>query len=225
MRILFIADVHGNYEALRALLAASPAFDLLVCLGDIVGYYPQVNEVATELRERNAITLRGNHDDMLLCGDIATQSEAVRFGLEAARDLLLPEHLAWLATLPPRLELELGAKNILIVHGSPWKPLDEYIYPDSPKLPEIAALPFDIIAWGHTHREVLRYEPGPRLLINPGSVGQSRSQRGRACAALVCTETFATTALAVPYDPTPVIAACAARGAGNWVPVSLAAAP
>lgn len=217
MKILLISDIHGNHEALKALLAASPPFDLLICLGDICGYYPQVNEVIAELRSHPLIALRGNHDEMTLHGDISALAEPVRFGIETARAELRPEHHDWLAGLPPKRETELGGRRFLLVHGSPWDPLNEYIHADSPRLPEIAALPFDIVAWGHTHREVLRREPGPRLLINPGSVGQSRTHRGQASAALLCTDRMEATPLLVPYDPEPIITACRVLGAGGWV--------
>ena len=221
MKILLTSDIHGNHEALKTLLTASPPFDVLVCLGDITGYYPQVNEVAALLRSHPLIALRGNHDEMTLHGDIAGLAEPVRFGIETARAELLPEHREWLAELPARREVELGGRRFLFVHGSPWDPLNEYIHADSPKLPEIAALPFDVVAWGHTHREVFSQQSDGRWLINPGSVGQSRSSRGHACAALFCTETMAALPLAISYNPATIIAACQARGAGEWVAKSL----
>ena len=221
MKILLTSDIHGNHEALKTLLAATPPFDVLVCLGDITGYYPQVNEAAALLRSHPLIALRGNHDEMTLCGDISALAEPVRFGIATARAELLPEHREWLAELPAKREVELGGRRFLFVHGSPWDPLNEYINADSPKLPEIAALPFDVVAWGHTHREVFVRQPDGRWLINPGSTGQSRSRRGHACAVHFCTETMSAIQLAVPYDPTPVIAACHALGAGGWVAKSL----
>jgi len=52
MKTAFIADIHGNYEALKAVLSEVDRFGIsrVYCAGDIVGYYSQVNECCKELR-------------------------------------------------------------------------------------------------------------------------------------------------------------------------------
>ena len=45
MRILLLSDIHANLEALDAALPAAPSFDVVVNLGDIVGYGASPNEV------------------------------------------------------------------------------------------------------------------------------------------------------------------------------------
>ena len=62
MRILLLSDIHANLEALDACLANAPTFDLVVNLGDIVGYGASPNEVTDRSRKLGTIFVRGNHD-------------------------------------------------------------------------------------------------------------------------------------------------------------------
>ena len=63
MRYLILSDIHGNLTALEAALqAAEGKWDKVICLGDIVGYGPDPNEVIDRIRALNAVTIRGNHD-------------------------------------------------------------------------------------------------------------------------------------------------------------------
>ena len=62
MRILFLTDIHANMEGLEACLASAPKHDLVVNLGDIVGYGASPNEVAERSRKLGKTFVRGNHD-------------------------------------------------------------------------------------------------------------------------------------------------------------------
>ena len=62
MRLLLLSDIHSNLEALEACLAAAPAHDMVVNLGDIVGYGASPNEVIERARGLGHIFVRGNHD-------------------------------------------------------------------------------------------------------------------------------------------------------------------
>lgn len=50
MRVLVLSDIHSNLEALEACLDAAPAYDVVVNLGDIVGYGASPNEVINRSR-------------------------------------------------------------------------------------------------------------------------------------------------------------------------------
>ena len=69
MKIGLISDIHGNFEALSAVLTDLDRLRVenIVCLGDVVGYYPQINECCDALRARDIFSLMGNHD-WYLCG-------------------------------------------------------------------------------------------------------------------------------------------------------------
>lgn len=62
MKLAIIADIHGNKPALEAVLRAAPPVDAWICAGDVVGYYPDVNEVCEILYGLRAFVVRGNHD-------------------------------------------------------------------------------------------------------------------------------------------------------------------
>jgi predicted phosphodiesterase len=62
MRALVISDIHANFPALEAALAAAPQYDALWNLGDIVGYGPNPNEVVDLAKMLGGIVVRGNHD-------------------------------------------------------------------------------------------------------------------------------------------------------------------
>ena len=62
MRLLLLSDIHSNLEAMEACLAVVPAHDLLVNLGDVVGYNASPNEVCERVRALDGAIVRGNHD-------------------------------------------------------------------------------------------------------------------------------------------------------------------
>jgi putative phosphoesterase len=215
MRLVFISDIHANADALAALADDLAAADQIACLGDLLGYYCQVNEVLDAVRAMNAICVLGNHDAFILHGCPPDANEAVRFGIAYADRVITPAHRAWLAALPLTWGGILGGRSMLLVHGSPWRPLADYLYADSPLLTRLDAFDYDVIAFGQTHRALVR--AGRPFLLNPGSVGQARDMQGRACALLLDTETMAVTPVAHPYDVTGVIARARHHGAGDWI--------
>ncbi len=62
MRALILSDIHGNLEALTAVLNAAGQWDALWNLGDMVGYGASPNEVLQVVRPLATLTVRGNHD-------------------------------------------------------------------------------------------------------------------------------------------------------------------
>ncbi len=67
MRALVLSDIHGNLEALNAVLTAAEPYDALWNLGDMVGYGGSPNEVIDLMRAKAQINVRGNHD-RVCCG-------------------------------------------------------------------------------------------------------------------------------------------------------------
>ncbi len=215
MRVALISDIHANLEGLKAVLGPLEQSDAIICLGDITGYYCQVNEVIELVRALGMICVRGNHDDYVLNGCGADSNEAVRFGVDYARSHIRPEHRDWLASLPLLQGIVLGNRTFLLAHGSPWRPLTDYLYPDLPAIQTLNEFDFDVIAFGQTHRRLLR-NTGRPLLLNPGSVGQARDCVGRACAAMLDTTTMHVESFELPYDAGSVVALARANGAGAW---------
>jgi predicted phosphodiesterase len=180
MRIVALADVHGNLRALEAVLADIDRWspDVIVNLGDCVSGPLQAAATADLLRDRAFLTVRGNHDRNL------TERSAVDLGPSdsAARAQLSEAHLAWLASLPPVAVLEDDAAGgVLLCHGTPLHD-ETYLLetaraggaglasPDEvqSRLGEVAR---HIVLCGHSHVPRAVMLPNERLIVNPGSVG------------------------------------------------------
>src|ERR1700737_4739445 len=102
MRILVLSDIHANLTALDAALeAAKGRWDCAVCLGDVVGYGPDPNEVATQIRELGAFCIRGNHDkavaELMATEDFNPVAKAA---VVWTRQALSQESLDWVKSLP-----------------------------------------------------------------------------------------------------------------------------
>ncbi len=181
-RVAVIADIHGNEPALAAVLAEldRAGISTIYCLGDLVGYYCQINEVIATLRERRAITILGNHDHALahLGGEIPRSRSATEV-LKRQLAYIEPDHLAWLGALPRSLELEHGGRRYYAVHGGLDDPMDEYIRTIEPAYLERHAFTHDVLLTGQTHVP-LHVVLGAKAHANPGSVGQPRDGDPRA---------------------------------------------
>jgi putative phosphoesterase len=178
-----IGDVHGNADALCAVLRAArrACVEQILCTGDLVGYYDQPSLVLALLDSWAVSHVRGNHERMLALAR-AIPDRCAHFeksygsGLRVALETLGTKALDWLEGLPDRQDLELDGRRILLCHGAPWDP-DHYIYPDSDahvweRCEQSGA---DMIVCGHTHYPLSR-QCGRSLLVNPGSVGQPRNR-------------------------------------------------
>ena len=115
MTIAFISDIHGNFEALTAVLAELDRMRVteIVCVGDVVGYYSQVNECCDELKRRGIKSLLGNHDWYLGFGGFCVRSKSVNDCLAHQRRVITPENQNWLRTF--QVHMQVG--DAQIVHG------------------------------------------------------------------------------------------------------------
>ena len=188
MRIAVISDIHSNLDALEAVVSKLPSYDEIVCLGDVVGYGPQPNEVVERLQQlRPTIVLMGNHDCAVVSGDVADFSPHAAEAIEWTRREISEPGLRYLATLKSSARLEVGDTTLALFHGSPRDPLNEYVFPGLPErmgrtLVEMAKA--GVVLLGHTHMPMLyRFTGG--VLANPGSVGQPRDGDPRASFALL----------------------------------------
>jgi predicted phosphodiesterase len=216
MRVALISDLHANFEALRSVAPLLAGADRVICLGDLVGYYCQVNEVLDYCRQNRFTCVLGNHDHWALTGCPSHMNEAVRFGVDFAAANLSAQNRDWLAGLPLALGTKLAGTSAFFCHGSPWSPLTGYLHSDSSEIADLDRFDYDLIAFGQTHRSQVRAS-GKQLILNPGSVGQSRDLTAVACAAIVETETLHVEELRAPYDVQPVIDLARNHGAGRWI--------
>lgn len=178
MKIAFISDIHGNYEALKAVLAELDRLkpDKIYCAGDVVGYYSQINECCKELREREIPCVMGNHDWYMAGGGFCPRSRSVNDCLAYQRRVIFQDHLAWLKTFP--VQISIG--EISMVHGGWADPVDEYLDPTPEYFERVLGRFF---VSGHTHLQSLTHM-GEKIHCNPGSVGQPRDGDPRAAFAV-----------------------------------------
>ncbi|ACS81650.1 metallophosphoesterase family protein [Maridesulfovibrio salexigens] len=165
-----ISDIHGNYVALKEVLARLDFMGIteIYCLGDVVGYYSQINECCEELQRRNILCVMGNHDWYFVAKSFCPRSKSVNDCLGYQRKIITKENLRWLSSFPVFHEID----NIFMVHGGWADPIDEYLIPERDYFSRIEGRFF---ASGHTHvQQVVRFEELDKIYCNPGSVGQPR---------------------------------------------------
>lgn len=181
MRLLLLADVHANWEALLGLQRAEARPDAVLFAGDAVGYGPDPAPCVRWLLTHAAAAVRGDHDNALVEGtsrDFQGElEEAARETLLHAGVLLGPDDTAGLRGWPLTADLTLGGARFHLVHGTPTDPLtgrlDPATCPEADLERLFGALEADVIVLGHTHVPALRRFKD-KLLVNPGSLGQPR---------------------------------------------------
>jgi putative phosphoesterase len=179
MRIGFISDIHGNYEALKAVLAELDKMNIseIYCLGDVVGYYSQVNECCEELTARQIPCIMGNHDWYMAGGGFCPRSKSVNDCLVYQRTIIKAKYIDWLRSFP----VQRFVHDIHMVHGGWADPIDEYLL--EPSAEYFSKIEGTIFMSGHTHIQSLS-KFGHKMYCNPGSVGQPRDNDPRAAFAV-----------------------------------------
>lgn len=184
--VAVVSDIHSNLEALRAVLAQVRGMEVY-CLGDIVGYGANPNEVVDELRELGATAVMGNHDYAVVTGDAGGFSVRAAMAAMWTKRALRNRSLKYLRALPRDLRVEFAGKRGYLVHGSPDDPLREYVDPrtHSQLFPHyLDKLGVGFIGLGHTHLPFVSVEEAGTV-FNPGSVGQPRDGDRRASYAVL----------------------------------------
>ena len=223
MRYIILSDIHGNLEALEAVLAHAErqGYDAALVLGDLVGYGADPNTVIERIQALGPVAMvRGNHDKVA-----AGMENASSFNLAARRAVawtstaLTPENLAFLVALPEGPILV--DDDVEICHGAPSDE-DKYLFEAGDAAHALLESQRPICFFGHTHVQVvyqlsgddsldvsgfdessgrrLTLDPTCKYLINPGSVGQPRDGDARASYALVDTGARELMLFRVPYD-------------------------
>jgi diadenosine tetraphosphatase ApaH/serine/threonine PP2A family protein phosphatase len=157
MRALVVSDIHGNLQALEAVLGVAQShtgggFDELWNLGDVVGYGARPNEVIDMLRAlktERSIHVRGNHD-RVCCGLSSSQGFNPIAAAAAAwtRQHLRPDNREWLRELP--MGPIQATERALCAHGSPLHE-DQYIVSMRDAWTPLQRMPSELAFFGHTH--------------------------------------------------------------------------
>lgn len=222
MRFLVLSDIHANATALEASLAAVEGrWERVLCLGDVVDYGPDPNEVAERVRALAPVIIRGNHDKAVAgLIDLQGFNPIARIAAEWTRGQLQPENMAYIAQLPAG---PASADGLTLVHGS-YHDEDEYVFVPGQAMGGLLESPSDVTFFGHTHHQggfsyrggqigviqlrpepgpkfaALRLEPGTRYLLNPGSIGQPRDGDPRAAFAIADLDHQVIEFWRAPYD-------------------------
>lgn len=218
MKIAVISDIHGNYDALEAVLnkAKQKGVEHLLVLGDLVGYYYHPDKILHALSEWSYDLIKGNHEYILedLMNN-ASIGESIRLkygrGHQEAIDKFTEEQLQFLKNLPETKTVKLDKTSFLMCHGSPWSN-DFYIYPDAEQetLLKCDSTSHDFVLIGHSHYQ-FAVKNKSSMLVNPGSVGQSRQQGGMADWCIINTENKSFQLLSTPYHVANLIAEIAEK--------------
>jgi len=186
MRILLIADIHGNRSALDAIVEPH---DACVCVGDLVDYGPEPGACIDWVKDHALACVRGNHDHGAAQRVDVQGVAGFRYLTAATRPHTISgitsEQRKYLAELPTSRMLTLDGKRYLLVHATPRDPMDEYASSDPAFwAPRLAGLEVDFVCVGHTHQPYV-VKVGDITVVNPGSVGLSRDGDPRASYAII----------------------------------------
>ncbi|MCA9130931.1 MAG: metallophosphoesterase family protein, partial [Planctomycetales bacterium] len=205
MRRAIVSDIHGNLEALKAVLAdiRSQDCEQIICLGDIVGYGPEPRACIDAAQKFHACIL-GNHDLAALFdpeGFSNAAEQAILWTREQVEtDDSIEEayrRLEFLAHLP-RTRRE---GSLMFVHGSVRNPVNEYVFPEDVfnrrKMEKLFSMIQRICFQGHTHvpgvftSDMVFHRPEEidhnykigeeKVMVNVGAVGQPRDGDWRSC--------------------------------------------
>lgn len=218
MRLIIMSDIHGNLEALNAVLSYARKnykIDKSVILGDIIDYGMHSNEVIQCIQKLDfpiICNIWGNHERAIMLDDYTRFS--TERGSECARytkSILTMEARKYILeqmNSSGRCEFDYDGKKYLAVHGSLednfWKsvnlegPLEEY-------------RKYDYVFCGHSHIsfmyekyyevDSLKYRNKKKVVfINPGSVGQPRNLCNLSQFAIFDTESGSVFLEKIPYD-------------------------
>jgi len=217
MKFVVFSDIHGNVEALERVLEEAEMLrpDMIVSLGDVVGYGANPGECIDLVEERAGIRIAGNHD----------AAAAGLIGIETF-SAAAQKAIRWTAqALSSRRRDALGDYDTVrrygecvFSHASPCSPMDwEYVYTINQTNAIFERIMDRFIFIGHTHVPAIiergagassrlrsgsfcAIDPQARYLINVGSIGQPRDGIAAASFALLDIQKGTITVRRVPYD-------------------------
>jgi len=230
--IAIISDIHSNLVALDAVLEdiRSRNITRIICLGDVVGYGPNPRECVARAREF-ALTMMGNHDEAIFHSHKTDEFNLrAEMALDWTRDELsrgsedeVAARFQFLRDLPVTQEEPISGVPVFFVHGSPRRPLREYIFPrdvrNQEKMRDNFARIQALCFVGHSHvpgiyaedltythpsdlefLKIYHFEEQQKAIVNVGSVGQPRDNDARACYVTLTDEADAIVFRRVKYD-------------------------
>lgn len=170
MRIGLISDIHSNLYGLLSVVEKLQECDVILCAGDITGYYTFVNEVFDVLEEHDILFVRGNHEEYLLRESFDGFSPLLISSLVHTKIKITENNLEKIRRAPKIYRNVFDGVKLEMSHE----------YNNEPR-------GVDVAVYGHSHAPSVRYDGG-KITINPGSCGQPRDGDTRASCAIFDTE-------------------------------------
>ena len=222
-RVAFISDIHSNIDAFKAVLGQidKVGVDMIICLGDIVGYGPCPNECLQIIHDREIPCVMGNHDEyvtLLMDPRVEKLRPEIRQAVEWTQGQISMNDLKWLSKLPMQMDAEVfeilhasysplrwaycideasfatnfqNQTSMLAFCGHSHSPLIGFDLPDE-------AQPLVDFIRGPSHKMILPKEQ--KIMVNVGSVGQPRDHDPRSCVVFYEVEQRQLWLERVPYD-------------------------
>jgi predicted phosphodiesterase len=221
VRSLVLSDIHSNWQALEAVVAAAVGhYDRVLCCGDLVGYGADPNPVVDWVRANCAAVIRGNHDHAWLAAeDLGWFNPVARDAALWTEQALTPENLAYVTALAKG---PLSVDDFQLTHGTPYDE-DEYMMSADDAAVAFEYMETRLAFFGHTHvqggfiwnhgrvetispmchgtfSELMKVDGDCGYLVNPGSVGQPRDGDPRAAYVIYDADAVTVEYYRVVYD-------------------------
>ncbi len=210
MKIGFISDIHGNIQALDAVMGALEAerVEHILCAGDLVCYGANPNEVVRAVQCKNISCVTGNYDaavgwDLPKASREPSSPRNEPFkqaALDWTKTIIEKDCQHFLSQLPWTSVFDIAGTRIQTVHAG-FDYLDDWLSPSAPESLYEASkkVSANIVVLGHTH-QIFTYTCNDVLFINPGPVGRSLDQDPRASFAMFDTDTLETSFHRIDYE-------------------------
>ncbi|PHR58529.1 MAG: hypothetical protein COA44_03565 [Arcobacter sp.] len=173
MKIALISDIHANAFYFKSVLVniKNENVDKIICLGDLVGYYDEPNEVIDLCRNNNIMCLEGNHEEYTLETKVYAKEKEELYRIKVHNKILTKRNRKFIEELPKEILLEDEGVSVYCTHALPQNS-SKYIYNPN-DIEDVHLRGYDYYCSGHTHIPYIHYKYGT-CLVNPGSVGQPR---------------------------------------------------
>lgn len=188
IKVAVISDLHGNMEALGAVLDDINKLKIkkLLILGDLAIMGPEPNETVTFVKNLSnkyeMDVIQGNTDLFIVNEQLPNVPDFAKNSILYAKENLTQDNLDYLKNLPAKKSVKIGNTTILMTHGSPRKN-DENILPArnvEEIRPMLEGVDEALILCGHTHLPA-GYQIDKQTVVNVGSVGRPFTENQKAC--------------------------------------------
>lgn len=219
MRIAVLSDIHGNQEAFTKVLEdiQRQQVNSIVTLGDNIGYGADSEEVIRMIRERDILSVKGNHELAVATPQVRRWFKLdARKALNQALSCLSDASVEYIQAMPTHARIPDG----YLVHGFPPDSTRFYLYQisDVRLLETLQKMRESICFVGHTHQLRLVFAEGDRIhsrpvaegtlsldrqtkyIVNAGSVGQPRDGNPDAKYVIWEPAEFRLEVRSIPYD-------------------------